>query len=64
MDLSDHVADAAALLDALSAAPAVVIGRSTGGEIALDLAHRFPGTVKALVLLEPAVFTVDPEAAA
>jgi pimeloyl-ACP methyl ester carboxylesterase len=64
VDLSDHIADAAALLDALSAAPAVVIGRSTGGEIALALAHRFPGTVKALVLLEPAVFTVDPEAAA
>ena len=64
MDLRDHVDDAAALLDALSARPAVVIGRSTGGEIALDLAHRFPAKVKALVLLEPAVFTVDAEAAA
>jgi pimeloyl-ACP methyl ester carboxylesterase len=64
VDLSDHVDDAAALLDALSATPAVVIGRSTGGEIALDLAHRFPEKVKALVLLEPAVFTVDPEATA
>jgi pimeloyl-ACP methyl ester carboxylesterase len=63
-DLSDHVDDAAALLDALSAAPAVVIGRSTGGEIALALAHRFPDKVKALVLLEPAVFTLDPEATA
>jgi len=42
VDLSDHVDDAAALLDALSATPAVVIGRSTGGEIALDLAHAFP----------------------
>jgi pimeloyl-ACP methyl ester carboxylesterase len=37
-------------------------GRSTGGEIALELAHRFPDRVNALVLLEPAVFTVDPEA--
>jgi len=63
VDLSDHVDDAAALLDALSATPAVVIGRSTGGEIALALARRFPDKVKALVLLEPAVFTVDPEAA-
>jgi pimeloyl-ACP methyl ester carboxylesterase len=31
VDLTDHVADAAALLDALSATPAVVMGRSTGG---------------------------------
>jgi pimeloyl-ACP methyl ester carboxylesterase len=64
VDLSDHVDDAAALLDALSATPAMVIGRSTGGEIALDLAHRFPDKVKALVLLEPGLFTVDPEATA
>jgi pimeloyl-ACP methyl ester carboxylesterase len=61
VDLADHVDDAAALLDALQAAPAVVIGRSTGGEIALELAHRFPEKVKALVLLEPAVFWLDPE---
>lgn len=64
VDLADHVDDAAALLDALSATPAVVIGRSTGGQIALELARRFPATVCALVLLEPAVFTVDPVAAA
>jgi pimeloyl-ACP methyl ester carboxylesterase len=42
VDLSDHVEDAAGLLDALSAAPAVVVARSTGGEIALELARRFP----------------------
>lgn len=64
LDLADHVADAAALIDALSAAPAVVIGRSTGGEIALDLARHHPDRVRALVLLEPAVFTMDPEALA
>jgi pimeloyl-ACP methyl ester carboxylesterase len=34
--------DAAALLDALDAAPAVVIGRSYGGDIALELARRHP----------------------
>lgn len=64
VDLAEHVDDAAALLDALSAAPAVVIGRSTGGEIALALAHRYPEKVTALVLLEPAVFWLDPEAQA
>lgn len=64
VDLADHVDDAAALLDAVAARPAVVIGRSTGGQIALELARRFPEKVSALVLLEPAVFTVDAEAAA
>ena len=64
VDLSDQVDDAAALLDALSATPAVVIGRSTGGLIAVDLARRFPDKVRALVLLEPALFTVEPQAAA
>jgi pimeloyl-ACP methyl ester carboxylesterase len=33
--------DAAALIDALAAAPAIVIGRSYGGAIALDLALRY-----------------------
>lgn len=63
-DLMEHVDDAAALLAALHAGPAVVIGRSTGGLIALELARRFPDKVKALVLLEPALFTIDPDAAA
>ncbi|MDQ0820761.1 pimeloyl-ACP methyl ester carboxylesterase [Arthrobacter sp. V4I6] len=62
MDLIHHVDDAAALLAALHAGPAVVIGRSTGGQIALELARRFPDKVKALVLLEPALFTIDPKA--
>ena len=44
--------DAAALLDGLRAAPAVVMGRSQGGEIAVDLALRYPDRVRALVLME------------
>jgi pimeloyl-ACP methyl ester carboxylesterase len=63
-DLRDHVEDATALLTGLAAAPAVVIGRSTGGQIAVALAHHHPEVVRALVLLEPAVFTMDAEAAA
>lgn len=62
LDLVDHVDDAAALLAALHAGPAVVIGRSTGGLIAVELARRFTDKVKALVLLEPALFTIDPDA--
>jgi pimeloyl-ACP methyl ester carboxylesterase len=59
VDLVDHVDDALTLLDALGARPAIVIGRSTGGLIALELALRAPRAVIALVLLEPAVFTLD-----
>ncbi|MGH2742406.1 MAG: alpha/beta fold hydrolase [Thermoleophilaceae bacterium] len=51
--VADHSDDAAALLDALAAAPAVVVGRSYGGTVATDLALRYPDRVRALVLLEP-----------
>ena len=49
----EHADDAAALLDALEASPAIVIGRSYGGTVAADLALRHPDRVQALVLLEP-----------
>jgi len=49
----EHADDAAALLDAVSAEPAVVIGRSYGGTVATCLALRHPDKVRALVLLEP-----------
>jgi pimeloyl-ACP methyl ester carboxylesterase len=62
LDLVDHVDDAAAVLAALHAGPAVVIGSSTGGLIAIELARRFPDKVKALALLEPTLFTIDPDA--
>jgi pimeloyl-ACP methyl ester carboxylesterase len=52
MDVHEHADDAAALIDALGAAPAIVIGRSHGGEIAVDLALRYPDRVRALALLE------------
>ena len=64
LDLSDHVDDAAALLMALRAVPSIVIGRGTGGVIALELARRFPDLVEALVLLEPGLFTLDPGSSA
>src|SRR5262245_38581832 len=51
-DTAQHTDDAAALIDALDAAPAIVIGRSHGAEIAVDLALRHPELVRALALLE------------
>lgn len=60
--VSEHADDAAALLHVLEATPAVVIGRSYGGEIALDLALRYPDRVRALVLLEAAILSLTPDA--
>jgi len=60
--VAEHADDAAALLQELQAAPAIVIGRSYGGEIAINLAERYPGLVRALVLLEPAILTLTAEA--
>jgi pimeloyl-ACP methyl ester carboxylesterase len=47
--LATHSADAAALLESLGAAPAVVVGTSSGAMIALDLAVRRPDLVRAVV---------------
>lgn len=55
-------ADAAALLDALAATPAVVIGRSYGGAVAVDLALRYPDRVRALALLEGDALGLSPTA--
>jgi pimeloyl-ACP methyl ester carboxylesterase len=51
-DVHQHADDAAALIEALRLTPAIVIGRSQGGEIAVDLALRYPDRVRALALLE------------
>ena len=56
-----HAHDAAALLDALDAAPAIVIGRSYGGNVAIELALRYPGRVRALALLEGGGEALSPE---
>jgi esterase len=57
----EHADDAAAILDALGATPAVVMGRSYGGEIAIDLALRCPERVCGLVLLEGAPLGLSAE---
>jgi pimeloyl-ACP methyl ester carboxylesterase len=47
-----HTADAAALLDILGAAPAVVVGISVAATIAIDLAARRPDLVRAVIAHE------------
>jgi pimeloyl-ACP methyl ester carboxylesterase len=51
-ELSTHTADAAALLDSLEAAPAVVVGTSAGAAIAVDLAVHRPDLVRVVIAHE------------
>lgn len=62
--VAEHADDAAALLDALGATPAAVVGRSYGGEVAIDLALRYPDRVRGLALLEGVGLGLTAEAAA
>jgi esterase len=58
--VTEQADDAAALLDVLKAAPAVAMGRSYGGAVAIDLALRHPDRVRALVLLEGDALGLSP----
>jgi pimeloyl-ACP methyl ester carboxylesterase len=60
--VAEQADDAAGLLDAVGAAPAVVIGRSYGGAVAVDLALRYADRVRALVLLEGDALGLSPAA--
>src|SRR5215470_10937763 len=51
---AEHTRDAAAVLDALEAGPAVAVGTSAGATIALDLAVRRPDLVRTVVVHEAA----------
>jgi pimeloyl-ACP methyl ester carboxylesterase len=51
---SVHTADAATVVEALAAAPAVLVGTSAGATVALDLAVRRPDLVRAVVVHETA----------
>jgi esterase len=57
----EHADDALALMRALDAEPAVLIGRSYGGTVALDLALRHPGSVLGVALLEAGAQGLSPE---
>jgi pimeloyl-ACP methyl ester carboxylesterase len=53
--VATHTADLAALLQHLGAVPAVIVGWSFGGLMALRLAASQPELVRSLVLVEPAL---------
>lgn len=60
--VQEQAEDAAALLHALSAAPAVVCGRDLGALVSLDLVQRHRGLVRAAVLIEPPLYPLVPGA--
>jgi pimeloyl-ACP methyl ester carboxylesterase len=59
-----HADDAAALLAALDATPATVLGVSSGGVVALAMAARHPDAVERVLAWEPPASGVLPDAAA
>ncbi|MDF2979805.1 MAG: alpha/beta fold hydrolase [Actinomycetospora sp.] len=58
--VEEQADDAAALLEALDLAPAVVYGHSTGGIILTDLALRRPDVLRGAVFHEPAFAAATP----
>jgi pimeloyl-ACP methyl ester carboxylesterase len=60
--VQEQAEDAAGLLTALRAAPAVLCGRDLGALVCLDLARRHPGLVRAAVLVDPALYQLAPAA--
>jgi pimeloyl-ACP methyl ester carboxylesterase len=60
--VEEQAEDAAALLRALDAAPALVCGDGFGALVALDLAKRHRALVRAAVLSNPPLFMFVPEA--
>jgi pimeloyl-ACP methyl ester carboxylesterase len=60
--VEEQAQDAAALLGALDAGPAVICGDGFGALVALDLAKRHRALVRAAVLSNPPLFMFVPEA--
>jgi pimeloyl-ACP methyl ester carboxylesterase len=58
VSISDHAADAAALLDQLGIPRAHIAGHSSGAAVAAQLALDRPDTVHTLILMEPSLLSV------
>lgn len=57
--VGEQAEDAAGLIEALGAAPAVVCGHDLGALVALDLVRRHPGLARAAVLVEPPLLALS-----
>ena len=57
----EHADDARELLRALDAEPAIAIGRSYGGTVALELALHHPESIRAVALLEAGPLGLSPD---
>jgi len=57
-----HADDAAALIEALGLAPCLVVGSSSGAAITVEVALRHSRLLRGVVLSEPPLFSLDPDA--
>jgi 3-oxoadipate enol-lactonase len=57
-----HADDAAALIEALGLAPCLLVGSSSGAAITVDIALRHARLLRGVVLSEPPLFSVYPDA--
>ena len=61
--VEEQADDAARLIEALGAAPALVCGHELGALVCLDLLRRHPACASAAVLLEPPLLALSPRGA-
>jgi pimeloyl-ACP methyl ester carboxylesterase len=62
LSVARHADDAAALIRTLDLAPCLLVGSSSGAVIALDVARRHGDLLCGVVLSEPPLFSLDPDA--
>ena len=60
--VNEQAEDLAALIEALDAAPALLVGADFGALVVLDVLLRHPHAARAAVLIEPPLHQFDPEA--
>jgi pimeloyl-ACP methyl ester carboxylesterase len=61
MQIAEQADDAAALIEQLGIAPAIVFGSSGGGDITLELLARHPQVVRGAIVHEPALIALAGE---
>jgi 3-oxoadipate enol-lactonase len=62
LSVACHADDAATLIRTLDLAPCLLVGSSSGAVIALDVARRHGELLRGVVLSEPPLFSLDPDA--